>query len=69
MRIKDMITQNVFYLINFSPLPRAFSHDNTAAILVFQSHERAAMLVYPDNPLGVDLFSHVNKFFCSNKLA
>jgi len=28
-----------------------------------------AMLVYPENPLGVELFSHVNAFFCSNKLA
>jgi len=37
---------------------RAFSHDVTAAILVYQ-----------ENPLGVELFSHVNAFFCSNKLA
>ena len=29
----------------------------------------AAILVYPENPLGVKLFSHVNAFFCSNKLA
>ena len=48
---------------------RAFSHDVTAAILVFQNNETAAMLVYPENPLGVELFSHVNAFFCSNKLA
>ena len=31
--------------------------------------ERAAMLVYQDNPVGVDLFSYVKTFFCSNKLA
>ena len=48
---------------------RAFSHDVTAAILVFQNNETVAMLVYPENPLGVELFSHVNAFFCSNKLA
>ena len=48
---------------------RAFSHDITAAILVFQNNETAAMLVYPENPLVVELFSHVNAFFCSNKLA
>ena len=48
---------------------RAFSHDVTAAILVFQNNETAAMLVYPENPLVVELFSHVNAFFCSNKLA
>ena len=27
------------------------------------------MLVYQDNPVGVDLFSYVKTFFCSNKLA
>jgi len=37
--------------------------------LVFQNNEIAAMLVYPENPLGVELFSHVDAFFCSNKLA
>ena len=48
---------------------RVFSDDVTAAILVFQNNETAAMLVYPGNPLGVEFFSHVNDFFCSNKLA
>ena len=48
---------------------RAFSHDVTAAISVFQNNETAAMLVYPENPLGVELFSHANAFFCPNKLA
>ena len=37
--------------------------------LVFQNNETAAMLVYQENPLGVELFSHVNAFFCSSKLA
>ena len=46
---------------------RAFSHDVTAAILVFQNNEKAAMLVYLENPLGFELFSHVNAFFCSNE--
>ena len=32
---------------------RAFSHDVTAAILVFHNNETAAMLVYQENPLGV----------------
>ena len=31
----------------------AFSHDVTAAILMFQNNETAAMLVYQENPLGV----------------
>ena len=48
---------------------RAFSHDVTAAILVFQNNETAAMLVFQTNPLGVDLFSYVNTFFCSHKFA
>ena len=27
------------------------------------------MLVFPTNPVGVDLFSYVNTFFCVNKFA
>ena len=46
-----------------------FSHDVTAAILVFQNNETAAMLVYRDNPMGVKLISDLNAFFCSQKLA
>ena len=34
---------------------RAFSHDVTASILVFQT-----------SPVGVELFSYVNAFFCCN---
>ena len=37
---------------------RVFSHDVTAAILVSQT-----------SPLGVELFSYANTFFCSNKFA
>ena len=48
---------------------RAFSHDVTAAILVFKTNKTAAMVVYQDNPEGVELFSYVNAFFCFNKLA
>ena len=48
---------------------RAFSHDVTAAILVFQNNGTAAMLVYLDNPVGVEFFSYVKTFFCCNKLA
>ena len=46
---------------------RAFSHDVTAAILVFQNNEAAAMLVYQENAVGVELFSYVNNFFCSRE--
>ena len=48
---------------------RAFSHDVTAAILVFQNNETAAMLVSQTSPVGVELFSYVNAFFCSNEFA
>ena len=41
-----------------------FSHDITAAILVFQNNKTTALLVYPENPLVVELFS----FFCSNSI-
>ena len=41
-----------------SPLYRVFSHDVTAAMLVSQT-----------NPLGVELFSYANAFFCFNKFA
>ena len=35
----------------------------------YKTTERAAMLVYQDNPVGVDLFSYVKTFFCFNELA
>ena len=41
----------------------------TAAILVFQNNETAAMLVFLTNPVGVELFSYVNVFICSHKFA
>ena len=48
---------------------RVFSHDVTVAILVSRNNETAAMLVSQTNPLGVELFSYANTFFCSNKFA
>jgi len=48
---------------------RVFSHDVMAAILVFQNNETAAMLVDQTNPVGVESFSYVSTFFCSNKFA
>ena len=38
----------------------AFSHDVTAAILVFQNKETAAMLVYQTKPLEIELHFHAN---------
>ena len=46
-----------------------FSHDVTAAILVSQNNETAAMLVSQTSPVGVELFSYANAFFCSNKFS
>ena len=46
-----------------------FSHDVTAAILVSQNNKTVAMLVSQTNPVGVELFSYANAFFCSNKFA
>ena len=48
---------------------RVFSHDVTAAILVSQNNETAAMLVSQTSPVGVELLSYANVFFCSNKFA
>ena len=46
-----------------------FSHDITAAILVSQNNETVAILVFQTSPVGGELFSYVNDFFCSNKFA
>ena len=35
---------------------RAFSHDATAAILVFKNNKTVAMLGFGNNPVGVELF-------------
>ena len=42
---------------------------SSAAILVTQNNETAAMLVSQTSPVGVELFSYANTFFCSNKFA
>ena len=47
----------------FENLYRAFSHDVTAAILVSQNNETAAMLLSQTIPLGVELFTYANVFF------
>ena len=46
-----------------------FSHDVTAAILVFENNETAAMLLFQIFPVGVEFFSHVKALFCPNKFA
>ena len=48
---------------------RVFSHDVTVAILVSQNNKTAAMLVSQTSPVGVELLSYANAFFCSKKFA
>ena len=43
------------------------SNDVTEAILVFLNNKMAAMLVFRAILVGVELFSYVNTFFCSNE--
>ena len=38
-------------------------------IFLSQNNELVAMLVYQTNPVGVEHFSYVNTFFCSNTFA
>ena len=66
LHVFEYITLNVVEMIR---IYRVFSHDVTAAILVSQNNETAAMLVSQTSPLGVELFSYANAFFCSNKFA
>ena len=48
------------------PTYRAFSHDVTEAIFVFLNNE---MLVFQTSPVGVELFSNENAFFCPHTFA
>ena len=48
---------------------RAFSHDVTPGMLVFQNKETAAILVYQTNPWVIELYFYENNFFCFIKLA
>ena len=51
-----------YYILLTFYFYRVFSHDVTAAILVCQNNEMAAMLVSQTSPLGVELFSYANAF-------
>ena len=44
-------------------LNRAFLHDVTAAMLLFQNKEMAAMMVYQTNSPGIELYFYANTFF------
>ena len=63
------IDKNTSAPVSNLPFYRVFSHDVLAAILVSQNNETAAMLVSQTSPVGIELFSYANVFFCSNKFA
>ena len=44
-------------------------NNETAAMFVSQNNKTAAMFVSQTSLVGVELFSYVNDFFCSNKFA
>ena len=56
--------KNFFLSHSFRYVNRAFLHDVTAAMLVFQNEEMAAMMVYQTNPPGIELYFYANSFFC-----
>ena len=62
------IENRLFLLVKSNNAPyfynRAFSHDVTAAMLVFQNKEMPAMMVYQTNPPGIELYFYANTFFC-----
>ena len=41
----------------------AFLHVVTAAMLVFQNKEMAAMMVHQTNPPGIEIYFYANTFF------
>ena len=63
-----MISSLPFFPL-MNPFYCMFSHDVMAAIFMSQNDETAAMFVSQTSPVGVELFSYVNAFFCSNKFA
>ena len=52
------------YVNSVTMMYRVFSCDVTAAMLVSLNKGTAAMLVSPTNPLGIELYSYANSFFC-----
>ena len=66
----SVVSENIIHVCHsITKSYRVFSHDVTAAILVSQNNETAAMLVSQTSPVGVELFSYANAFFCYKKFA
>ena len=58
-----------FEVLTARPQTPPVSHDVTSAVLVFQNNMTAAMLVSQAYPVGLELFSDVDSFSCSDKFA
>ena len=56
---------------SLTSVPRSLSGNRTEtlAMQATQYNEMVAMLVFQTNPVGVEPFSYVTTFFCSNKFA
>ena len=63
VRKRTKISSSLVYVL----LQKSVMHVQT--LLVFQNNETAAMLVYQDNPVGIELFYYVKTFYCPHKLA
>ena len=65
----DVTTAILVYQNNETVAILVYQNNETVAILVYQNNETVAMLVSQTNPVGVELFSCVKTFFCSNKFS
>ena len=60
-----------FFAWSLTSVPRSVSGNPTETLTMqaTQNDEMVAMLVSQTNPVGVEPFSYVTTFFCSNKFA
>ena len=60
-----------FFARSLTSVPRSLSGNRTETLAMQATHnnEMVAMLVSQTNPVGVEPFSYVTTFFCSNKFA
>ena len=65
----EFVYSRTFHLKTILSDYRVLSHDVRAAILVSQNNETVAMLVSQTSPVGGELFSYANAFFCHNIFA
>ena len=71
--VSDVVTRNIDYqalqlAIDLTQMNKSFPW--SALIERFHAYDiTAAILVFQNIPVGVELFSYVNTFFCSNNFA